>query len=153
MAVSRTTFRVEGLKELEAALKELPRATAKNVMKRALIKAAGPVAATGSALAPVKTGQLSASVAVGSKLTRRQKSKSPKQSEVEVYAGVTNSLPQGHLQEFGTAEHGPQPFMRPAWEQHKVGVLESIKADTWAEIEKAANRIAKKAARTKAKGG
>jgi len=152
MAVQRQTFKIEGLKELETALLELPRATAKNVMKRSLMKAGAPVAATGSALAPFKTGQLQKHVKVGGRLTRRQKSLFPKQSAVEVYVGVSKSLPQGHLQEFGTSEFPPQPFLRPAWEQHKFGVLDSIKKLTWAEIEAAAKRAAKKAARLAAKG-
>lgn len=151
MAVQRQTFRIEGLKELETALLEVPRATAKNVMKRSLMKAGAPVAATGSALAPVLTGQLQKHVKIGGQLTRRQKSRFPKQSAVEVYIGVSNSLPQGHLQEFGTREHGPQPFLRPAWEQHKFGVLESFKQLTWVEIEAAAKRAAKRRARA-AKG-
>lgn len=145
--MASTRFRVDGLKELEAALKELPRATAKNVMKRSLMKAAAPVATTGSALAPVLTGALQRHVKVGGTLTRRQKSRFPKQSAVEVYAGVSNSLPQGHLQEFGTFDQPPQPFLRPAWEQHKMAVLETIKSLTWDEIAKAAARLAKKRAR------
>ena len=58
-------------------------------------------------------------------------------------------LPQAHLQEFGTKDQPPQPFMRPAWDAEKRGVLEGIKDDLWAEIKKAAARLAKKALKAK----
>lgn len=149
--MSRSVVKVEGLKELERALRELPRATAKNVMKRVLIKAGTPVAEKAAAMAPVETGSLQKAVGIGSRLTRRQKSASPKQSAVEVYIGVGRSLPQGHMQEFGTVKLPPQPFLRPAWDGGQTAVLEDIKTLTWAEIEKAAARLARKQARLAAK--
>lgn len=149
--MARTVVRVEGLKELEKALKELPRATAKNVMKRVLMKAGQPVADKAEAGAPVRTGALQKAIGIGSKLTRRQKASSPKQSAVEVYIGVGRSLPQGVFQEFGTSRNAPQPFMRPAWDGLGRQVLEDIKTMTWAEIEKAAARLARKQARAAAK--
>lgn len=145
------TVKVEGLKELERALKELPRATAKNVMKRVLMQAGQPVADKAESMAPVESGALQKAIGIGGKLTRRQKASSPKQSAVEVYIGVGRALPQGHLQEFGTVRHGPQPFLRPAWDGGKMAVLEDIKSLTWAEIEKAAARLARKQARMAAK--
>lgn len=60
---------VSGLRELDAALGELPKATARNVLKRVLIKAGQPVADAASALAPKDTGELSASIKVGSKIS------------------------------------------------------------------------------------
>lgn len=151
--MGRTVVKVEGLKELETALKELPRATAKNVMKRVLIQAGQPVADQAESLAPVKTGKLQRAIDIGSRLTRRQKSSNPKQSAVEVYIGVGRSLPQGVFQEFGTSHNAPQPFMRPAWDALGNTVLQSIKDLTWAEIKKAADRASRKAARLAAKMG
>jgi HK97 gp10 family phage protein len=149
--MARSTVKVEGLRELEKALKELPRATAANVMKRVLVQAGTPVADHAESLAPVRTGKLQKAIGIGGKLTRRQKATSPKQSKVEVYIGVGRSLPQGVFQEFGTVKNGPQPFMRPAWDGGKMEVLAKIKALTWAEIEKAAARLARKNARAAAK--
>ena len=40
-----TTIKIEGLSELKDALEELSKATARNVQKRALIEAAGPLEA------------------------------------------------------------------------------------------------------------
>lgn len=59
---------VSGLRELDRALGELPKATAKNVLKRVLLKAGQPVADAASAMAPRDTGELAASVAVGSRI-------------------------------------------------------------------------------------
>jgi hypothetical protein len=59
-------------------------------------------------------------------------------------------LPQAHLQEFGAPQHGPQPFMRPAWDGGKMAMLEGLKDDLWKEIEKAASRLAKKLAKASA---
>jgi HK97 gp10 family phage protein len=152
----RERVKVEGLRELDKALGELPKATARNVLKRVGIKALAPVASDASALAPVDTGNLKRSVAVGTKLTKRQQSIHRRavrndKSFAEVFAGVGKSLPQGHLREFGGDNAAPAPFMRPAWDKNRMGVLESIKKDLWAEISNAAARLSRKRARAAAK--
>ena len=50
------------------------------------------------------------------------------------------------MQEFGTVKDPRQPYLRPAWDAERIGVLEGIKEDLWAEIEKAAARRARRAA-------
>jgi len=102
---------VEGLAELETKLRELPDATAKNVLRRVARKRLEPVAQRARELAPV------------------------------------------HMQEFGTVHNGPHPFLRPAWDAEKDKVLAGLKDDLWAEIEKAAKRIARKAAKAAAEAG
>lgn len=62
---------VSGLRELDAALGELPKATARNVLKRVLIKAGQPVAEAASALAPKDTHELEKSITVGSKISNK----------------------------------------------------------------------------------
>jgi HK97 gp10 family phage protein len=52
----KETMRVEGFKELESALKELPRATGKNCIRRALARAAAPIVAAAKAKAPARPG-------------------------------------------------------------------------------------------------
>lgn len=149
--MGKTFVRVEGLRELEKNLKELPRATAINVMKRVLIQAGEPIRAAAAAMAPVDTGTLQSRIDIGSKLTRRQRRVTKRESKVEVYIGVRGQLPSGHFQEFGTVHDKPQPFMRPAWDANDTGALETIKTLTWAEIKKAAERLARKTARLAAK--
>jgi HK97 gp10 family phage protein len=146
------SFKIEGLSEVAEGLKELSKATSTNVLKRALLKAADPIAETAKRLAPRLTGQLEMSITPAAKLSRRQKSLYPKQSKVEIYVGPA-ALVQAITQEFGTVTNRPQPFMRPAWGQNKREALERIKDDIAGEIEKARARIARKTARLAAKGG
>lgn len=145
------TFKIEGVSEVAEGLLELSKATGTNVVKRALKKAADPIVSTATQLAPRLTGQLQTSIKPSDKLSRRQKSLYPKQSEIEIYVGPA-ALVQAITQEFGTVTNKPQPFMRPAWEQNKREALERIKDDLAEEIEKARARIARKTARLAAGG-
>lgn len=159
----KTTVRVDGLKELDAALGELTKATARNILRRVGLKALEPVAETARSLAPddPDTGgfDLRNSIVVSQHLSRRQKKLAKKEvrsgaaeaSFAEVYAGA-GPLPQAHNQEFGNVVHGPQPFMRPAWENNKGKVLDTVKSELATEIDKAAQRAARKAARLAKKG-
>jgi HK97 gp10 family phage protein len=144
------TFRIDGLSELKEALEELPKATGTNVLKRALIKAGEPIRDEAQRLAPRAVGTLQASMIVSSKLSRRQKSEHKKESKVEFFVGPA-PLVQAITQEFGTVDHPPQAFMRPAWDGNKRAGLESIKDTLAAEIEKARQRLARKTARLLAK--
>lgn len=150
MASNREWMKVEGLKELDEALTELPKATARNVLKRTLMRAGEPIRAAAEMLAPVLKGTLKISIAVGTKLSARQKKLHQKQSDVEVFVGA-GPLPQAHLQEFGNANQPPQRFLTPAWEANKMNALEIVKSDLALEIEKARERLARKAARLAAK--
>lgn len=142
------TFKVDGLKEVQDALRGLlPDRTARNVMRRVLTKQAKIVAAAAQSKAPKRLRQLEESIQVG-KLSARQRAQhrrvDPNDVEVFVGAGV---LPHAHLQEYGSSIHGAQPFMRPAWDENKQKIIESIKGDMWQEIRKAAERLARKQAR------
>lgn len=169
------SFSVDGLKEMDAALGEMSKATARNVLKRVLMKAGQPTADLASQLAPVDRGQLSRSVTVSPRIKNKAGSaefsavlraggsraeagqalraarRAAKGSFVEVYIGPT-ALPHAHLMEFGTSDLTAQPFMRPAWEQTKAGIMAIIKAELAIEIDKAAKRAARKAARLVARG-
>lgn len=146
----RPTFKIQGLREVERGLRELPKATRTNVLKRALMKAAAPIESAAVAGAPRLSGDLKRHTATGTKLSRRQRRLFPKTSKVEVHVGA-DTRPQAHLQEYGTAHHRPQPFMRPAWDGNKMRALGSIKRDIEHEIEKSRARAARKAARLAAK--
>lgn len=139
--------KIEGLREVDAALGQLGKATGRNVMRRVAIKRLQPIADEMKANAPVDQSDLRDSIIVTTKNPKRNR----KRSEVEAHAGPGRH-PQAHLQEFGTAHHAPQPFARPAWDGGKDALLEGITDDFWTEIEKAAARQAKKAARLAARG-
>lgn len=142
---------VAGLRELDAMLGDLPKATAKGVLRRVGLKALQPVAAAANAAAPDDPntpGGLSTSFVVGTKLTPRQARLARKQegkSFVEVYAGTSD--PAGVQQEFGNVNHGPQPALRPAWDSEKDGVLDAVGKDLGAEITATVARRANRAAR------
>ena len=144
----KTGVRIEGLAEVQTALRELPNATAKNIMRRILKKRGEPIADAARQKVPVDKGHLKNSITVATKLVKsqRRKHKKPDKDDVEVYVGP-GADPAAHLQEFGTVNHPPQPFMRPAWDGEKDKVLENLREDMWTEIKKAAARRAKKLAK------
>lgn len=80
--------------------------------------------------------------------SQKRKHRKPDRNDIEVYVGA-GPHPQAHLQEFGTKDHPPQPFMRPAFDAEKRSVFEGIKNDLWAEIMKAVERLARKTSRTR----
>lgn len=145
------TFKLEGLEDTVAALGDLTRATQKNVMRRVLVSSAEVTADKAAGMAPRNTGILSFSIAVATQLTRRHKSdQRNRDSEVEVYigpAGGQGALYYATHQEFGTVLHPARPYLRPAWEMTKGVVLTNISTGLKAEIDRAAARAARKAAR------
>jgi HK97 gp10 family phage protein len=145
-------FKIEGLRECEDALRELPKATGKNVLRRALMAAGQPILDAARQLAPELTGALKRSHAAGTKLTGPQKEKHKAESAVEIFVGPSG-LPQAITQEFGTVNHPAQPFMRPAWDGNKMAALNLMRQSLADEIEKARARLARKAARLLAKAG
>jgi HK97 gp10 family phage protein len=154
----KVSIKVEGLKECEEALADFmetfstSRATGKNVVKRALINVGQPIADDAAASAPVRRGSLKAGIAAGRPLSKRQRGLHKPQAAVEVFVGA-GPHPQAHLQEFGTAKHAPQPFLRPAVD-HNIGrATERFAAVLKEEIEKATARAARKAARLLSRSG
>lgn len=148
--MARQTFKIEGLAELDEALTELPKATARNVLLRTLKKQGEPIRADGERNAPKDKGGLKASYMVGTKLSRRQKAKNKKESDVEVYVGPGPAA-KGVQTEFGNAHQAPHPHLRPAFDGNVSRVLDGIRDDLAAEIDKTVQRLAKKAARLAAK--
>lgn len=141
----KVTMRVEGLRDIERALLELPKSTAASVARRVLKKRAQPIADHAESLARFKSGELKRSITVSTVLSRRQKGQAKKlgKSAVEVYVGP-GPLVQAITEEFGTVNQAPHPFLRPAWDSGRTALIEGIKADLWDEIRKAAARFSKK---------
>ena len=149
--MAKVTFKIEGLKELAQALREeLPKATATNIQKRALMRAAEPIERDAKQNAPYKTGLLKEKIDIGSKLSPRQKGQHKKESKVEVFVGPP-SMARGIVAEFGSVKQAPHPFMRPAWDANKRTAFDTIKEILTEEIEKARQRILRKTARNLAK--
>lgn len=148
--MAKTTVKIEGLRDLDRALGQLPKATAKAAMRKVLREAAEPMARTMRQLAPRDEWHLYESIDVSTKLNRRQRGlhkQEPSPAFAEMFVGTNN--PAGVQQEFGNDRHPAQPFMRPAWDSEKMNVLDGISVRLWGEIEKAAQRLARKAAKGK----
>lgn len=145
--MAKTVVSVSGLREVNEALGKLGKATGRNVMRRVAVKRLEPMAEDMRRLVPVDSGDLKDGITVTTKSPKRNR----KQSEVEAHAGPGRH-PQAHLREFGGDRHPPQPYVRPSWDAGKEALLDGIKDDLWAEIAKAAQRQARKAARLAAKG-
>ncbi|PIL19509.1 hypothetical protein P775_14240 [Puniceibacterium antarcticum] len=144
-------MRLEGFAELEAELRKLSKGTGKGALRRALRKSAQPLADKMEAGAPKDEGELRDSIGVSTKLSARQRKLHRKavrddKASVEMFVGA-GPLPQAHLTEFGTSNQAPQPFARPAWDSDQQDMLNRLKAELWAEIEKTVKRAEARAAR------
>ena len=160
MAPRSWTVKIEGLREVNDALGQLPKATGRNVMRRVAVKRLEPMAedARNRAASNNWSGELSDSIQASSKAKgyARRINRNSK-SEVEAFMGPAGvggkkAPPQGSQQEFGNSNHGPQPSIRPAWDHGKNDLLPGLADDMWDEINKAAARLARKTARLAAKG-
>lgn len=165
----RTFVTIEGLRELDAALAELPKTIAKNATKRALAKAAEPIAEEAKRLVPVNTGLLRNSIAISTKLKNkvgrsefsavlrgggskaeavaamrdaRRAAGAPSFAEVFIGPAWPKGF-YGTFVEFGTSDTVAQPFMRPAWDSQKDHALSIIKGELATQIIAAAKRVSK----------
>lgn len=148
----KVTFRIDGLRELELALTQLPKATARAALRRVGIKALQPMADIARELAPddPETGgkDLRASITVGTSLNARQRKLQKRRDDkafVEVFMGTADLA--GVPQEFGTVNHGPQAFMRPAYAREAGNAIRIVAAELGGEIDKTARRYAARQAK------
>lgn len=167
----RLNVEVSGLAALDKALGELPKATARNVLKRTLVKAGQPIADEAKRLVPVKTGQLRDSIqvsariknsvgnaeysaamraglgkqAAGAALREARRAARGAGSFAEAYVGPARGkgvIRYAHLVEFGGVRNEPpRPYMRPAWDAKQRETLDIIRQELGNEIIKAARRV------------
>lgn len=147
----KTTFKTHGFREMDAALGEFSTATAKNILRRTGLEALEPVVQAMAAKAPKEDGDLQDAIAVGTKRAKRSRKHFREASTVEVYAGVSivggGMPPQAIQQEFGNENHGPQPYVRPAWDAEKMPALDRVRDGLAVQIDKATSRAQRKALR------
>jgi HK97 gp10 family phage protein len=146
------TVQLSGFRELERALKELPKATGKNVLRRTARGALQPMAQKAKSLAPVDRGDLRDSIMVSEKRTKRvaRVNRFDRNSGIQMAMGPVSGnavLNYATFVEFGTVDTAPNPFMRPSWFGAKDEALDYVKANLGREIDRAATRLAKKAAK------
>lgn len=145
-------FKLTGFAELERALvEELPKATAKNVLRGAAKDAMKPIEARAKQLVPVDEGDLRDSITTKNAKAKRQRGsyKYAASTGVEVWTGPTGRPAGGNAawQEYGTVHMPAHPFMRPAADFEAEGVIEDVGRFLKDRIEKAKKRIARKAAK------
>lgn len=133
---------MEGFKEAEKVMMNLPKATAKAAMRRLLKKAAQPIAEAGRANAPERLGGLKESYGVGTRLSKRQGRVSRRESDVEVFAGPND--PAAVQTEFGNDHQSAEPHLRPAWDAEKYNALDIISEGLMDEVSKTVARYAKR---------
>jgi len=165
------TVKIEGLRELERTLATLSKATGRNVLKRALKKGAEPLADDMRAAAPVLTGTLRRSIAASARkphghkspgkqafadamragadrkaagAAAREANRANPVSFAEAFAGPGRD-PAAIQQEFGNRRHGPQAFVRPAWDSGKDDALDRVVEAITTELGKAVARAERKA--------
>lgn len=152
--MSRQVLKVEGLRELEEALKGLAEefkiSNARNVLRGALKDGGQLVADSGEQHAPRLSGKLADSYTVGSKLSRRQRKLHQKESPLEVFVGPTPH-PKSVQTEFGNSHQAAHPHLRPAWDGNWRKVLDLIVVRTKERLEATRKRLARKAERDAAK--
>lgn len=140
------TIKVEGLKELDAALGKLPEATAKKVLQDVGKKALEPVEKSARLYARYRTGGLKKSMTISTRLAKNAASGStPDRSTVNVYTGPSKLAPHAHMLEFGTSHSTPRPFLRPAWDQNADKVLQIVKDELARSINNKARALFSKA--------
>lgn len=157
----KTAFKVDGLDDLNATLSEMSKGLAKGALTRIAVAALKdefvPVAKSLAPDDPATQGNdLKASIIAGpaSKLNARQKKLNKRRDDRsfgEGFAGTND--PAGMQQEFGNVNHGPQAFMRPAWDQTQKPLIDHVAKNAWPEVEKTALRAAKRKAAQLARAG
>ena len=152
-------FEMKGFRDIEDALGELPKSTAKGVARRSMKKELQPVAAMANALWPGSSDDV---FRITSRIARGQMGASLMErgpSIVNMFVGAPGGrtgTPEAHLIEFGTGPRyhksgkyvgavSPNPMLQPAWDANKHQLLEGLGARLWDEIEKTMARRAKRA--------
>lgn len=152
-------YTLQGFKELDLALDDLPKATGKNVLRRAAAKALQPVVTRMAQLAPYDPEDRDEDGRHLNETMRTQNAKArlaralgddPKNS-VTVLAGPApigkRARSNAIWQEEGTVSMPANPYARPAVDAEADGVIARVRDELAAELKKAAARLARKAAR------
>ena len=149
---------VEGLREVDDALAEIPQALRRPVVLSALRRAARPMVRDARLRAPRGTDPRrrgsekqrrsgeAAAIGHGADSIRARSVRARSQHEATVAVGPDKKHWYMSLVEFGTSRHAPQRFLTPAFEAHKRQAIETFGDALWKSISRTAARLARKAA-------
>ncbi len=145
--MASVTIKVEGLKELGQMFERLSDDMQKKVARSATNAAAQVVKKIAIRKAPVSDPSVTPNIPPGNlkkniivKRSRLRNSNLTSEHRVTVRgkaAGVISPYRVGVFQEYGTVQHGPQPFMRPAIDQGASQAIEAMKKKIKERIDKA----------------
>lgn len=130
----KMTFRFEGGKELAAALGKLPERVSRRIATEVLMDVAEPMRSKMESAAPRgdEAPHLADNIIVSAVRAKRDDFGSLSGPSVAI--GPMKGIEHGHLQEFGTVHHGPQPFARPAFDSEAQRTLAEINRRLWVEL-------------------
>lgn len=129
----RSRVRVEGMEALQRKLGRLPDAVRNPVLKDAIVKAAKPVREDAAQRAPRgPTGKLQDEMTLG------VMEGTPERAAVRI--GPSPDAWYGELVEKGTKKMAAQPFLRPALDKNRRKIVQSVRADLKAALEREAAR-------------
>lgn len=159
--MSRSTFRMTGFKELERALaEELPKATARNVLRRTATNAMKPIETGMAQRAPYdeqdrdEDGNHLRDTMRTQPVTAKRSAGSVRFDRSTGVAVMTGPAPVGKRaranagwQEDGTKDMPANPYARPTADAEGENVINSVRDELALQIDKAKDRIAKRAAK------
>lgn len=162
--------KIEGLREVDAALSALPLAVQKRTMTTALMRAGEVIAREARRMAPVDEGFLRESINVTDKrpdhlnvggqayaLAMQEGFTSGEAGQVaraanravrgtnfqaEVWVGPSKRAASAWPQELGTINHPAHPFLRPAFDATRARVAETLAFELFDLVQRAAARHA-----------
>lgn len=167
-----STIKVEGLRELDAALAQFSKSTARGILHRALKKAAAPIRDQAKADAPVDTGELRDSIVIRTKSTgggagkaafasvmrsggsrseaakaardaNRAAGQQPMSATVSVAADVGHAV----FAEYGARGRPGTNFLSSAMMSRGKDALKLVGSEMRTQIQKSAKRVAARAAK------
>lgn len=122
-------LKIDGLNELERALKQLPGAVSKRLMSNATRSGAAVIAREARKLVPKKTGVLRKNIKVK---RHRKRTK----TSVAYSIGWGKDGYYGRFLELGTRYQPARPHLRPALDNNKREAIEKIRKILWRGIQR-----------------
>lgn len=133
----KTTLKFTGGLELSRRLNQLPLELSQRVRLEALKTAAEPIRAHAASLAPrdehADSPHLADNIVIGAVSERKLEARG-REGETVVEVGPAQKPSDhfyGYFQEYGTAHHPAQPFMRPAFDAEAGKSLDVLSDELW----------------------
>lgn len=127
---------MQGASDLEKRLRSLPDGVSKRVQIEALTQGAEPIRAKAQSLAPRSDSapHMADSITIQPASRRMLDDAGMHDVDAAVAIGPTRNFFYGFFQEVGTAFHGAQPFMRPAFDSESRRSLNIVASELWTAI-------------------